>query len=123
MLIPESNQPVAEKVSQLIESKGLKKKAVAEKAGYSEQILSDMLNGRRIIRVMDMIRIMEVLGVDANTLFGIVGKKEGEMITINGSEFKEIQIITNENELIASITDEDVIEKDGYKVVCVPVSD
>lgn len=36
-------------------------------------------------------------------------------------EYSEIQILTKDNELIASITDEDVIEKDGYKVVCVPV--
>lgn len=38
-------------------------------------------------------------------------------------EVQEVQILTNENELIASITDEDVIEKDGYKVVCVSTSD
>ena len=44
-------------------------------------------------------------------------------MTLNNKEIKEIQIITDENELIASITDEDIIEKDGYKVVCVPVSD
>lgn len=43
-------------------------------------------------------------------------------MTLNNKEIKEIQIITDENELIASITDEDIIEKDGYKVVCVPVS-
>lgn len=36
-------------------------------------------------------------------------------------EYSEIQIVTKDNELIASITDKDVIEKDGYKVVCVPV--
>lgn len=36
-------------------------------------------------------------------------------------EYSEIQIVTKDNELIASITDEDVIEKDGCKVVCVPV--
>lgn len=35
-------------------------------------------------------------------------------------ECSEIQIVTKDNELIASITDADVIEKDGYKVVCVP---
>lgn len=44
-------------------------------------------------------------------------------MTINNIEIKEIQIITDESELIASITDSDIIEKDGYKVVCVPVSD
>lgn len=44
-------------------------------------------------------------------------------MTLNNKEIKEIQIITDENELIASITDENIIEKDSYKVVCVPVSD
>lgn len=42
-------------------------------------------------------------------------------MVISDKEYKEIQIITNDSELIASITDADVIEKDGYKVVCVPV--
>lgn len=42
---------------------------------------------------------------------------------IGEKEVQEIQILTNENELIVSITDEDVIEKDGYKVVCVSARD
>lgn len=42
---------------------------------------------------------------------------------IGEKEVQEIKILTNENELIVSITDLDVIEKDGYKVVCVPDSD
>lgn len=41
-------------------------------------------------------------------------------LIIADKECREIQIVTKDNELIASITDEDVIEKDGYKVVCVP---
>ncbi len=36
--------------------------------------------------------------------------------------YEEIQILTEDNELIASITDKDVIEKEGYKVVCVPAN-
>lgn len=44
-------------------------------------------------------------------------------MTLNNKEINEIQVITEENELIASITDENIIEKDGYKVVCMPVSD
>lgn len=40
---------------------------------------------------------------------------------VTDKEYSEIQIVTKDNELIVSITDEDVIEKDGYKVVCVPV--
>ncbi len=42
-------------------------------------------------------------------------------MVISDKEYSEIQIVTKDNELITSITDEDVIEKDGYKVVCVPV--
>lgn len=44
-------------------------------------------------------------------------------MTISDKEYSEIQIVTKDGELIASITDVDVIEKEGYKVVCVPVED
>ena len=39
---------------------------------------------------------------------------------ISNKEYREVQIITEDDELIVSITDEDVIVKDGYEVVCVP---
>lgn len=42
---------------------------------------------------------------------------------IGGNEVKEIQIVTDDNELIASITDDDVIGKSGFKIVCVPDKD
>lgn len=42
-------------------------------------------------------------------------------IKISDTEYEEIQILTSDNELIASITDEDVITLEGYKVVCTPV--
>ncbi len=39
---------------------------------------------------------------------------------IGENEVKEIQIVTDDGELIASITDDDIIGKSGYKVECVP---
>lgn len=42
---------------------------------------------------------------------------------IAGKEVKELQVLTDDGELIISVTDENVIEKEGYKVVCVPASD
>lgn len=42
-------------------------------------------------------------------------------MVISDKEYSEIQIVAAEGELIASITDEDIVEKDGYKVACVPV--
>ncbi|MGO5164225.1 hypothetical protein [Fusicatenibacter saccharivorans] len=44
-------------------------------------------------------------------------------MNIADKEISEIQILTDNNELIASITDKDIIELDGYKVVCVPTND
>ena len=40
-------------------------------------------------------------------------------LIVADKEYGEIQVVTKDNELIVSITDKDVIEKDGYKVVCV----
>lgn len=42
---------------------------------------------------------------------------------IAGKEYKELRVLADNDELVVSITDENVIEADGYKVVCVPVSD
>lgn len=39
---------------------------------------------------------------------------------IGEQQIKEIQVITEDGELIVSITDEDVIEKLSYKVECMP---
>lgn len=42
-------------------------------------------------------------------------------MVIGNKEYREVQVITEDNELIVSITDKDFIEKSGYKVECVPV--
>lgn len=41
-------------------------------------------------------------------------------MTIGGKEVKEIWVLTRDNALIASITDENVITKNGYDTYCVP---
>lgn len=41
---------------------------------------------------------------------------------IGNVEYEEVLLVTEDNELIASVTDKDVIEKEGYKIVCVPVN-
>lgn len=42
---------------------------------------------------------------------------------IGDKNIKEIQILTKGNELLASITDEDVIEEESVTVLCVPSED
>ena len=42
---------------------------------------------------------------------------------IGNKEYSEILITDTENNLIASITDKDIIQEKNCKVVCVPVED
>ena len=68
MTITECNSPVAENIARIIAEKGLKQVHVSEKAGYSAHGLRDMLNGRKLIKVSDLVRIAAALEVDAKCL-------------------------------------------------------
>jgi transcriptional regulator with XRE-family HTH domain len=68
MTIAESNGVVPRNIERLITDSGFKKGYVAEKAGLSSGILSDMLNNRRLIRVADIVAISNALGVEINEL-------------------------------------------------------
>lgn len=68
MAISEYNDPVAVGVRTIIAKKGLRQKGVAQRAGLSEQQLSDMLNGRKLIRACDLLPIADALGVTVDEL-------------------------------------------------------
>lgn len=53
--IADHNKPVAENIMRIIREKGLKQTFVAKNAGYTPQMLNDMLTGRRIIKVTALI--------------------------------------------------------------------
>lgn len=65
---------IANNVKEIIKRKGLKQKAVAERAGYNPSIFNNMLNGRKIITDVDINPIAKALDVDPNTIFGYKGK-------------------------------------------------
>lgn len=69
MRIAEGNEPMASNVQKIIEEKGLKQVAVAERAGYSKQQFSAMLNGRKVIKPCDVLVIAAALAVDTSALF------------------------------------------------------
>lgn len=74
-----SNSIVAVRLKNVIKEKGLKQSAIAEKAGFSTQEMNDMLNGRRLMRAVDIASILNVVnefGIDANYLFNIGGGGE-----------------------------------------------
>ena len=62
---------VAENTKRIIAEKGLKQRAVAIKAGFSEGQFSALMTGRRVIKDIDIIAIANALDATPNELFGI----------------------------------------------------
>ena len=62
------NDIVAPNVKRIIKDRCLKQGAVAKKAGYSEQQFSAMMNGRKIIKDIDILRIATALSAEANEI-------------------------------------------------------
>lgn len=69
MKAEEYNIVLPDNIVRIINERGMKQGVVAERAGYSKQQLSDMLNGRRIIKPCDALAIANTLGVTMNELF------------------------------------------------------
>jgi len=60
---------IADNTRRIIMARGLKNRAVAKKAGFSEQQFSAILNKRRVVRDVDVIAIAQALEVTPNELF------------------------------------------------------
>lgn len=60
---------IADNTRRIIVERGLKHCAVAEKAGFSKNQFSAILNKRRVVRDTDVIAIAKALGVTPNELF------------------------------------------------------
>lgn len=63
--------PIATNTKRIIADKGLKQRAVAAKAGFSEKQFSALMNGRKIIKDVDVMAIANALETTPNDLFGI----------------------------------------------------
>lgn len=82
MTIAESNAPFVRGLRIIIAEKGFKNLYVAEKAGFTSQELSDMLNGRRLIKACDIPKFAKALSVKLDDIYA-VGR--GEVITSDES--------------------------------------
>ncbi len=67
--------PVAYGIKTLIAEKGLLQRAVAQRAGYTPQQFSDMLNNRKVIKAIDLIPISGALGVGVQDIYD-AGRRE-----------------------------------------------
>ncbi|MBC8586083.1 helix-turn-helix domain-containing protein [Youxingia wuxianensis] len=69
MTVTNHNANLPDNINRIINERGLKQCAVAERAGYSRQQFNDMLNGRKIIKPCDTLAIAAALGVEAGELY------------------------------------------------------
>ena len=63
------NEPVARNIKRIIVERGLKQYVIAQAAGYSAVQISDMINGRKVIKPRDIVALAGALEVDAGELF------------------------------------------------------
>lgn len=69
MTIKDCNEPVATNIDKIVDANGLRKNFVAEKVGWTPAMLSDSLNGRRLIRAFEIPLLAKAMGVDPGDLF------------------------------------------------------
>lgn len=68
--IAEHNYPVSQTLPVILAKRGLKQKYVAEKAGYKDSsVITEMINNRRIIKPIDIIKLSAAIGIEPNDLF------------------------------------------------------
>lgn len=64
-----NSERMVESIKNIIEETGMKQKVIAERAGFTEQMMTDMLNGRKVIKAEFVPRLCAALGVSPNRLF------------------------------------------------------
>ncbi|MBQ2956151.1 MAG: helix-turn-helix transcriptional regulator [Clostridia bacterium] len=74
MDIATMNHGVPETIERLIAEKGMKKCIVAERAGMSAQMLTDIFANRRLLKMCDIVSLAKALGCTPNDLFGLKEK-------------------------------------------------
>lgn len=67
--IRDYNSVVPENIKRIIKEKCYKQGLISKRAGYEEQQLTDMLNGRKIIKPCDVFAIADALEVNPEDLF------------------------------------------------------
>ncbi len=69
MIAKQERDPIAIGIKKKIIETGLMQKSIASRAGFTQQQFSDMLNGRRVIRAIDIFRISTAMGIEVADLY------------------------------------------------------
>ena len=74
-----SRDPIAMGIRYLITERGMIQKVVAQRAGYTSQQFSDMLNDRKVIKAVDVLPISKALGVSVQDIYDAGKLYQGEV--------------------------------------------
>ena len=113
----EEYKKIVTNIKNIIKSKKLKKGDIALKLELSDQLFSDILHGRKLLRVENILLIAEALEVDIADLFYPKGTQRLDYTRVIVEEDTENPM------LIASITQESIEVADGYRVRLTPCYD
>lgn len=69
-----TEQIIIDNIRRLINERGMKQVAVAERAGFTGQEFSNLLNGRKALAAVYIPKIAGALGVTCNDLFALPQK-------------------------------------------------
>ena len=69
MNIATMNHGVPEAIERMIIKKGMKKCVVAERAGMTAQMLTDLFANRRLIKMCDVVALAQALDCSPNDFF------------------------------------------------------
>lgn len=111
----------SEHIKEIMKERGLKIKDVAEKIGYSQAMLSYMLNDERAIKDTDILHIAKALGVTPNELFGMDSDTEMPIeITIKAEPEKIVSLATG---IQSRQYQAERLSKTAFKAICKFVED
>ena len=76
ILVYPTYEDIVSTIKRIIAEKGMKQGVVAERAGFTQQEFSNILNERRkLLRVEHLKPIADAMGVEVNDLYGIEKKE------------------------------------------------
>ena len=64
-----AKDPIAAGIQHIMSERGLIQRAVAQRAGYTQQQFSDMMNDRKTIKATDIVPISRALGVTIQEVY------------------------------------------------------
>lgn len=64
-----TKDPIAAGIQHIMSERGLIQRAVAQRAGYTQQQFSDMMNDRKTIKATDIVPISRALGVTIQEVY------------------------------------------------------